>query len=129
MIDRIYLGDRAIKGIDLNCWDKIIKIKIDCISRVKKGSDRWGFYEEEDLENGYLVFSNISDFHITPLGSIPDDYIIDYSFEKTVDNEIVFKLYSGGMVPGNPENRGGCYVTIKHQESWLENDAQEKINE
>lgn len=35
-----------------------------------------GFYDNEDLEDGYLVFSDVSFFNITPNGSIPDDYII-----------------------------------------------------
>lgn len=34
MIERIYLGDRAIKSIEIDCWEKIARIKIDCISRV-----------------------------------------------------------------------------------------------
>lgn len=39
MIERIYLGDREIKNIEIDCWEKIIRIKIDCISRIEIGAD------------------------------------------------------------------------------------------
>lgn len=129
MIDRIYLGDRTVKDITLSGWDKIVRIKIDCISRLKRGTEKWGFYDEEDLEDGYLVFSSVSNFQIIPPGAIPDDYIVDYSFEKTDSNESIFKIISGGMVPDRPGNRGECHIIIKYQESWLENSLAEKIDD
>jgi hypothetical protein len=127
MIERIYLGDRAIKNIEIDCWEKVIRIKIDCISRIEIGTDNWNFYEKEDICDGYLVFSNVSDFEITPLGSIPDDYIVNYKFSEISGNEYVFNMYSGGTIPSAPDKIGGCYTLIKHEDSWLENSLKEKV--
>ncbi|WP_250909998.1 DUF6258 family protein [Escherichia coli] len=76
MFDRIYLGDRAIKKIEFDLWSKQIRIQVNLISRIAYGTTEWIFYDNEDLEDGYLVFSDVSFFNITPNGSIPDDYII-----------------------------------------------------
>ncbi|EOO7897934.1 DUF6258 family protein, partial [Escherichia coli] len=46
------------------------------MSRIAYGTTEWNFYDNEDLEDGYLVFSGVSFFNITPNGSIPNDYII-----------------------------------------------------
>ncbi|RJT20238.1 DUF6258 family protein [Buttiauxella izardii] len=128
MIDRIYLGDRAVKGIEIDSWELIVRIRINSISRLPEGGAEWNFYNEEDLENGYMVFSNVSDFQINPPGSIPDDYVVDYSFTKISDREFLFKMYSGGQVPSSPQQMGECEILITHEDSWLENSLKEKID-
>ncbi|EEA4940012.1 hypothetical protein DAV22_24335, partial [Salmonella enterica subsp. enterica serovar Enteritidis] len=74
MFDRIYLGDRAIKKIEFELWEKEIRIQINLISRLAYGTTEWNFYNNEDLEDGYFVFFDVDCFSITPEGSIPDDY-------------------------------------------------------
>ncbi|HFO5334972.1 TPA: DUF6258 family protein, partial [Escherichia coli] len=36
------------------------------MSRIAYGTTEWNFYDNEDLEDGYLVFSDVSFFNITP---------------------------------------------------------------
>ncbi|WP_250392083.1 DUF6258 family protein, partial [Escherichia coli] len=48
---------------------------MNLISRIAYGTTEWNFYNNEDLENGYLVFTDVTFFNIIPNGSIPDDYI------------------------------------------------------
>lgn len=127
MIERIYLGDRAVKGIEIDSLDLIVRIKVDFISRLKAGAQDWGFYTDEDIEDGYMVFSGVTHFQITPPGAIPDDYIVDYSMEKIEDNEFLFKMYSGAMTPDMPDNRGGCHTLIRYKDCWLEDSSKERM--
>ncbi|EOK6374081.1 DUF6258 family protein, partial [Escherichia coli] len=34
------------------------------MSRIAYGTTEWNFYDNEDLEDGYLVFSGVSFFNI-----------------------------------------------------------------
>ncbi|AVF35278.1 DUF6258 family protein [Rahnella sikkimica] len=127
MIERIYLGDRSVKGIEIDSWNLIVRIKIDFISRLKPGSQNWGFYTDEDIGDGYMVFSGVTSFQVSPPGAIPDDYIVDYSIGEVQGNDLLFKMYSGGMTPDTPDHRGGCYTLIRYQDCWLENGLKERV--
>ena len=56
----IYLGDRYCEKIEIK--DDKISFQINCISRVKKGTTRWNYYSDEDIEHGYLVFDEVVGF-------------------------------------------------------------------
>lgn len=55
MIERIYLGDRAVKGIEIDSWDLIVRIKIDFISRLKVGTHNLGLYPQLPPTIGYVA--------------------------------------------------------------------------
>ncbi|MBU9844108.1 hypothetical protein J1784_03645 [Rahnella sp. FRB 231] len=76
-----------------------------------------------------MVFSNLSDFDINPSGSIPDDYVVDYSFTKISDREFLFKMYPGGQVPSSPQKMREREILITHEDSWLENSLKKKLTE
>jgi hypothetical protein len=69
----IYFGDRACKSIAIDCWQRTFKIQATVISRVR--GKEWNFYADEDIENGYLVFDDVSQWGMTPVGFLPDDVI------------------------------------------------------
>lgn len=69
----VYLGDRACQSICLEGWKKEIKIKVDCISRVR--GQAWDFYTDEDIYEGFLVFENVQSFKFDPPGFFPNDWI------------------------------------------------------
>jgi len=74
-INTIYLGDRACKGLKIESWNKIVRIHVDLISRVRDPSGRWNYYVGEDIEDGEMVFTDVDAFSMTPPGLIPNDYI------------------------------------------------------
>lgn len=99
MFDRIYLGDRAIKKIEFDLWSKQIRIQVNLISRIAYGTTEWIFYDNEDLEDGYLVFSDVSFFNITPNGSIPDDYIISIITDNVNVEYFESTIVAVGQIP------------------------------
>jgi len=99
MFDRIYLGDRAIKKIEFYLWTKQIRIQVNLISRIAYGTTEWNFYDNEDLEDGYLVFSDVSFFNITPNGSIPDDYIISIITDNVNVEYFESTIVAVGQIP------------------------------
>lgn len=85
VFESIYLGDRAIKGIEIDSETQEIRIKIDVISKLEKGSSTWNYYTDEDIENGFLVFKEVESFKISPPGAIPDDLVIGFELNDTYD--------------------------------------------
>ena len=90
----IYLGDRGITGISMDTDNGIIKIHIDCISRIRE--KHWDHYTDEDLENGAIVFSGCKKFFFDTNGMLPSDFIDIESVEQTAADEytIVFDVSS-----------------------------------
>lgn len=119
MIERIYLGDRAVNGFEIENQGEIIRIKIDCISRLEKGTDNWAFYDEEDIEDGYMVFHKTYFLEISPSGIIPGDYIIDYSFTK-IENGWEFIISTIGQPNRIYNGDKESVVKIRYYDCWLE---------
>lgn len=133
MFDRIYLGGRAIKKIEFDLWEKEIRIQVNLISRLAYGTTEWNFYNNEDLEGGYFVFSDVDFFNITPEGSIPDDYIISMITDKVNGEYFESTIAVIGQIPnannGDIDNVGECQIFIRYKNGWIENKFKERIIE
>lgn len=133
MFDRIYLGDRAIKKIEFDLWEKEIRIQVNLISRLAYGTTEWNFYNNEDLEDGYFVFYDVDYFNITPEGSIPDDYIISMITNKVNGEYFESTIAVIGQIPnannGDIDNVGECQIFIRYKNGWIENKFKERIIE
>ncbi|HBD0118435.1 TPA: hypothetical protein KFU06_003648 [Escherichia coli] len=85
------------------------------------------------LEDGYLVFSDVSFFNITPNGSIPDDYIISIITDNVNVEYFESTIVAVGQIPntnsGDIDNIGECQIFIRYKHSWIENKFKEKIIE
>jgi len=88
----IYLGDRACKSLLIDGWNKRIAIQVDEISRIRSLSGKWDYYNEENITDGLLVFSDIRSVLFDPAGPIPNDYIADLSVEALVDDYHRFRF-------------------------------------
>jgi len=71
----VYLGDRACKKVLIDGWNRRCCIQVDSISRLKKGTDTWNYYADEDVNDGWLVFTELSSISISPEGPVPNDSI------------------------------------------------------
>lgn len=77
----LYLGDRACKAILLDGWGEQVKVQVNQISRVRSPDGRWNFYSEEDIVDGFIVFSGVSSVVFAPPGPLPMDFISDFVVE------------------------------------------------
>ncbi|WP_330986238.1 MULTISPECIES: DUF6258 family protein [Enterobacterales] len=118
MIERLYLGDRAIIALEINSRDLKVRIKIDSISRLSP-QEEWGYDDKQNLIGGFLVFSDVYHLEISPAGIIPGDYIIDYDFIEC-PNGVDFFITTVGQP--NPLYKGDdeSIVRIKSLDCWLE---------
>jgi len=125
LIKTIYLGDRGCKGISIDFWEKIIKLKIDCISRIRSSTGNWEYYNKECIDDGYIVFSDIENYKIDPIGVFACDFIFDFFIKNTEYESCGKKVYTFIFEVGYPAGDiVGCADTmtieIKARELWLE---------
>ncbi|MDT9425242.1 DUF6258 family protein [Escherichia coli] len=109
-----------------------LELWVNLISRIAYGTTEWIFYDNEDFSDGYLVFSDVSFFNITPNGSIPDDYIISIITEimsmLNILNQLGCSWTNSNTNSGDIDIIGECQIFIRYKHSWIENKFKEKNN-
>lgn len=94
----IYLGDRACKSITIDGWNNRVVIKVDEISRVRSESGNWDFYNDENIVDGSLVFSDVRSVLFDPSGPIPNDYIGSFIAEPLPDGHYRFRFSAASWI-------------------------------
>lgn len=122
----IYLGDRGVKRIILDGWERSVKIQIDSISRIRSPDGLWHFYTDEDIEDGFLVFGAAESCTIEPPGAIPNDYVNSFEVSRSHDSpgkyhavlrtagpmasgeyrEVIIRVIAGGFHLEDPRRPG-----------------------
>lgn len=69
----IYLGDRGIEGVAIDCLTREVRVVVDSIS-VFTG-DRWQPEVYSEYEHAKLLFKGVSSIEFDPPGYLPNDYI------------------------------------------------------
>ena len=113
----LYLGDRGCQGIEIQSCEKKVRLRIDCISRVRDPSGKWEYYVAEDIYGGCLTFDEVSLCKIDSEGYLPNDY-----FELSICgvNEGVWEIKA---LIGSYDSAGTGHlvtVTIKCRSVYLE---------
>ena len=85
-IRTLYVGDRACKAIAIDSWSSTVRVQVSCVSRVRDPSGNWGFYTEEDIPDGLLVFTGVRALELVGDGHIPNDMI--NSVEVVISREL-----------------------------------------
>ena len=86
----IYLGDRFCENVTIK--DDKISFQIDCISRLRQGTEKWDYYSEEDIEHGYLVFDEVIDFSSS--SELPfNDEIYEIEISEKMNGIYTFVVY------------------------------------
>lgn len=119
----VYLGDRGILGVEINSWTSEVRVKIDVISVLLSEGDASGDWDEsENIEEGYLVFSDIQYFELSPMGMMPGDYIIEYDFKEEGGINI-FTILS----IGRPYCDKLSTMIIRSKNSWIEDKFKKRL--
>lgn len=59
----LYLGDRYCENVEI--LNKKITFQFNCISRLKPGTSEWNFYNDENVEDGCLVFDEVKEYQVS----------------------------------------------------------------
>ncbi|WP_291581518.1 DUF6258 family protein [Clostridium sp. UBA6640] len=96
-LETIYVGDRFVKSIIIDSQRKEIKIQINLISRIRSDDGMWNFYNDENIKDGLIVFTDVETFSFNPQGIIPNDELYDWKIRKMFEDESQYEieLYMG----------------------------------
>ena len=76
LLNSIYLGDRFCENVIFR--ENKILFQINCISRLKEGTNEWNYFSERDIEHGYLVFDEVINYNLNSELPLNDEiYKID----------------------------------------------------
>lgn len=113
----IYLGDRWLNGIIIDSASSKLKLQVNLISRIRNENGKWNYYNDENIENGLIVFTDVESFEMSPPGIIPNDEICDYEVKEIRGNlsEVLFYIGSYDKIGNYTEVRlrltaGGVYL-------------------
>jgi hypothetical protein len=84
-VKTIYLGDRYCKSLTIDGPDRRVSLTVDLISRIRDPSGHWNFYDKEDIEDGRIVFEQVTWCSIEPQGFLPSEWIDIVSVEPSAD--------------------------------------------
>jgi hypothetical protein len=129
-VNSVYLGDRGCKLITLDGSNDRVLLQVDVISRTRSLSGNWEFYSDEDIENGFIVFTGVSTFSLTPSGYIPNDLIYWFDVEAAPNQEgneprFLFKIKIGAASKFGANTE--ILVQIIAEAIHLEDSRQSKI--
>ncbi|MEN6306338.1 MAG: DUF6258 family protein [Anaerohalosphaeraceae bacterium] len=119
-VKTIYLGDRAVKKIEIDGWNKTVKIQVDEISRIRDSSGHWECYNDENITDGYMVFENVSSFTMNPQGYLPNDWI---DIISVIEYEKIFEFTISVGHAGIIDGKDKCVeitLSIKAEQFYLE---------
>ena len=85
LLQSIYLGDRGCKSVMIDSCNQRVAIQVDVISRRRPSAKTWDFYSDQDIKDGWLVFTDVRSVRFEPSGPLPNDLINDFSV-KTLDS-------------------------------------------
>ncbi len=93
----IYVGDRGLKSIMIDASQSRVVIQVDEISRIRSKSGSWEYYNDENIVEGLLVFTDVRTIVFDPAGPIPNDYINDLEAVLLPDDNYRFMLSVGSV--------------------------------
>lgn len=98
----IYLGDRSCKNLLIDGWNRRVVLQVDLISRIRSDNGNWEFYSDEDIPDGFIVFTGADFIDFNPAGFIPNDLInsiaLDNSMKvETIKEKFLFRLSIGSV--------------------------------
>ena len=116
--ETIYLGDRACKSILLDGWNELVKIQVNEISRIR--GENWNYNNKENIVDGSIVIEKVTSVIFKPTGYIPNDEIISFKVDKTIENETQFLFAFTAYSSDANHNHQEVIVEIIGENIYLE---------
>lgn len=110
-IRTIYLGDRSVKAIQIDGWNNLVRVQVDCISRIRSDSGNWEFYTAEDVVDGLLVFTDVDSLRLIPPGPIPNDAIHGLKVQEVPGGNAHDELHCF-EISADSVDRGGSHTSV-----------------
>lgn len=107
-LSQLYFGDEALKGILVDSWSDIVKVKISRLTLLEAGKQP--FDCKMTVEEPWLVFENANSIKFEPSGLIPNDFIEDISvvsYDET-SSQYTFSIRTGRT----PDFGGGGPINV-----------------
>lgn len=88
----IYLGERLCTKLVLDNMNNQIEIHLNLISRIRDSSGEWNYYSDEDVEDGIIVLTGVTEIHLDPSGLLPNDQIYDIYVKQDDEQGFEFTI-------------------------------------
>jgi hypothetical protein len=75
-------------------FSKVVKIQINAISRIRNDYGQWDYNNNENIYDGFIVFTEVSSIKLEPISIIPNDLIEFVNVKQSDDFEdsFIFEL-------------------------------------
>jgi hypothetical protein len=111
-LNTVYLGDRGCKSISIDGWNTCVSVHVDEISRIRSKTGNWEFYNDENIIDGRIVFTDVSAVEFDPSGPVPNDWIELVEVKPEGDRFVIF--FSLGAVDQTGDSKEVTFrVTAK----------------
>jgi uncharacterized protein DUF6258 len=99
----IYYGDRACLGLVVDGTKSEIRLQIDVISRIRSETGEWEFYNDENIDRGFVVFDDVRWFSLGPSSvGIPNDYLNSIEVTGVDGPDVTVSISVGSVAEWRP---------------------------
>ena len=120
LIGSIYLGDRGCKAFVFDETERQLSIQVDCISLLRPGTDRWDYYTERDIEDGWVIFSGVDAVIMKPENVEPNDFINDVSVGRDPDLDGRYEITMSISSVDDKGNLTEVIILVRSSDAHLE---------
>ena len=68
---------------------------MNCISRLEPGTTEWNYYNDENIEHGYIVFDEYADYSISK--GLPFNEYVEIEVKEKVGDLYTFVICAGNI--------------------------------
>lgn len=116
-IKTIYYGDRACKALLIDTWQSIVKLQVNSLSRIRSITGEWDYYSDEDIDDGYIVFTGVDSIELLNAGHMPNDLINSIDVVDELPQTSIVEISITSVSPGvRAETRMRIRCTSIHLE-------------
>lgn len=110
-VSSIYLGDRGCQKVVIDGWARKVCIQVDTISRIRSPDGFWHYYNDENINDGYIVFKDVQGIVWSNNGKIPNDYVNYLKAIQQSEHTYLFTFSANSVEPDGTSSEVILQVT------------------